>query len=646
MLTVRALDNTFAGPFTSGPTRQTVDVAVNGGTTAIAASTAGIGTSVFPVGTGGNTPPSLSGVPLSANLNELTTLSFIATASDPDAGQTLTFSLAGAPVNATIDPDSGVFSWTPTEAQGPNTFVFEVRVTDGFAITAATVTVIVDEVNTAPVLASVPATAIIVQGEPLTFTATATDSDLIHGLHNSLTFSLVGGPAGGVVNPDTGVFSWTPDGSVTAGDYSFAVRVADDGVPSLSDSKPITVSVVASGQTGGDVFIAGTAGNDVIKIMPGADPSKIVAWLNGDPVGVFDRSTITGKIVVLGLAGSDRITVWPKLNLPTDLIGGSGNDTLSGGAGSDTLEGGTGNDRMMGGKGDDTYQFAESWGKDSVVETANAGADTLDFSTLTSGLSATWSGTLIVTDALNRVSASQVEELKGGAGIDTLTGVGTSVWDLTGTNSGTLKGRYGFDGFENLRGGAGKDTFVFSDGAAVTGSIAGEAGSNSLDYSAYSTAITVNLTLGTATNVAGGISQIAGAIGGAGDDLLVGDAGRNTLIGGAGRDVIIGDAGGDVLSGGAGDDLLLADQTNLDVDVAGLASVRAEWTSGSAYLDRVAHLTGVGGGLNAGVVLDGNSVHEDSSKDVITGGDGQDWFLSGAGDKLTDKANNEIQTIL
>ncbi|MCC7018063.1 MAG: putative Ig domain-containing protein, partial [Rhodospirillales bacterium] len=31
----------------------------------------------------------------------------------------LTFSLIGAPLGASIDPDTGVFTWTPTEAQGP-----------------------------------------------------------------------------------------------------------------------------------------------------------------------------------------------------------------------------------------------------------------------------------------------------------------------------------------------------------------------------------------------------------------------------------------------------------------------------------------------------------------------------------------------
>ena len=56
-------------------------------------------------------------------VDEGTMLSFTATATDPDLpANALTFSLdPGAPTGASIDPQSGVFSWTPAEAQGPDT---------------------------------------------------------------------------------------------------------------------------------------------------------------------------------------------------------------------------------------------------------------------------------------------------------------------------------------------------------------------------------------------------------------------------------------------------------------------------------------------------------------------------------------------
>jgi hypothetical protein len=59
------------------------------------------------------------------------TVTFTASASDPDMGQTLTYSLgAGAPIGASIDPASGAFTWTPTTAQAGQIYNFNVVVTD------------------------------------------------------------------------------------------------------------------------------------------------------------------------------------------------------------------------------------------------------------------------------------------------------------------------------------------------------------------------------------------------------------------------------------------------------------------------------------------------------------------------------------
>src|SRR5204862_149850 len=67
----------------------------------------------------------------SKTVTQLSLLTFTATATDPDVGQTLTFSLdAGAPTGAAIDATTGVFTWTPTAAQGPGVFPITVQVTD------------------------------------------------------------------------------------------------------------------------------------------------------------------------------------------------------------------------------------------------------------------------------------------------------------------------------------------------------------------------------------------------------------------------------------------------------------------------------------------------------------------------------------
>ena len=64
-------------------------------------------------------------------VNELVLLSFSAQATDAD-GDVLTFTLdSGAPAGATIQPASGLFTWTPTEAQGPGSYPVTIRVSDG-----------------------------------------------------------------------------------------------------------------------------------------------------------------------------------------------------------------------------------------------------------------------------------------------------------------------------------------------------------------------------------------------------------------------------------------------------------------------------------------------------------------------------------
>ena len=59
-------------------------------------------------------------------------ITFLATALDPDLpSQTLSFSLgAGAPAGALMDAETGVFTWTPNEAQGGSSYQIGVIVTD------------------------------------------------------------------------------------------------------------------------------------------------------------------------------------------------------------------------------------------------------------------------------------------------------------------------------------------------------------------------------------------------------------------------------------------------------------------------------------------------------------------------------------
>jgi hypothetical protein len=49
-----------------------------------------------------------------------------------------------------------------------------------------------------------------------------------------------------------------------------------------------------------------------------------------------------------------------------------------------------------------------------------------------------------------------------------------------------------------------------------------------------------------------------------------------------------------------------------------------------------------GGGANGPFVLDSSTVFDDFRNDVLTGHGGQDWFFIGVGDKIKDRARNEL----
>ena len=169
---------------------------------------------------------------MTQTIDEQTLLTFTATASDPD-GDGYTFTLTGEPTGATIDPVTGVFTWTPTETQGPASYTFDVEVTDDGTPALAdteTITVTVNEVNNNPVLDPVGDQTIDEQ-TLLTFTATASDVDLPA---NTLTFTLSGEPTGATIDPVTGVFTWTPTETQGPASYTFDVEVTDDGTPTLA----------------------------------------------------------------------------------------------------------------------------------------------------------------------------------------------------------------------------------------------------------------------------------------------------------------------------------------------------------------------------------------------------------------------------
>jgi len=90
-------------------------------------------------------------------------------------------------------------------------------------------------------------------------------------------------------------------------------------------------------------------------------------------------------------------------------------------------------------------------------------------------------------------------------------------------------------------------------------------GNDTLDFSGYTQNQRINLTEGSYSDV-GGLkanvsialgATIENAIGGSGNDVIVGNNAANIIKGGAGNDVIYGGGGQDQLSGGSGKDIFV-----------------------------------------------------------------------------------------
>jgi Carbohydrate family 9 binding domain-like/Bacterial Ig domain len=174
----------------------------------------------------GNTPPTVPPIP-DESLVEGLPFTFTITAIDRDLpAQTLTFSLAtNAPTGAVVDPQSGVFTWTPTEAQGPSTNDLTVLVTDSgnpSLVGSFLFHIVVTETNAAPDFTAVTNRA-IAEGTLLTVTLSSTDSDLPS---QTLTYSLIAGPAGLTVSP-SGDVAWTPTEAQGPSTNAVTVRVSD-----------------------------------------------------------------------------------------------------------------------------------------------------------------------------------------------------------------------------------------------------------------------------------------------------------------------------------------------------------------------------------------------------------------------------------
>lgn len=153
-------------------------------------------------------------------------------------GSPLTFTVVAKPKHGKATGAGFKKTYKPTaNYSGLDSFTFIVS-TGCFSSPPATVKITVTPVADAPVLAPVGNKS-VVKNTTLTFTANATDADA----GQTLNFSLIGAPAGANINAASGVFTWKPAAN---GNYTFKIRVTDNGAPALFDEEQITVTVTTT----------------------------------------------------------------------------------------------------------------------------------------------------------------------------------------------------------------------------------------------------------------------------------------------------------------------------------------------------------------------------------------------------------------
>ncbi|WP_417711751.1 Ig-like domain-containing protein, partial [Pseudoalteromonas ardens] len=174
-----------------------------------------------------NDAPVISGTP-ATSVNEDSGYSFVPSASDVDAGDTLTFSVANLPSWASFSTSTGAISGTPGNSDVGVYQGIVVSVSDGtetVSLDAFAITVV--NVNDAPVITGTPGTSVN-EDSAYSFTPVASDID-----GDSLTFSIANKPDWATFDTSTGTLSGTPENG-DVGTSSDIVISVSDGTVSVS----------------------------------------------------------------------------------------------------------------------------------------------------------------------------------------------------------------------------------------------------------------------------------------------------------------------------------------------------------------------------------------------------------------------------
>lgn len=543
------------------------------------------------------------------------------TATDVDAGDTLTWSgnAEGVYGSFKIDPVTGKWTYVlntlDADTQGladgeTDTETFTATVTDSQGATdTQTITVTVTGANDAP---TGSATAVLSNGTEdvayIVSTASLTTgfSD-IDG--DALSVANLTANHGSVANNGDGTYTVTP-----TADYVGAVvltyQVVDGKGGVIGASQSFTLANGNDAPT--DITLTGgsvaenSANNTVVGSAAAVDPdagNSHTYSLVDNAGGRFAINSATGEIRVANgallnyeAATSHNITVkavdqggleYQKV-LTIQLTDAAETQTYNGTTGPDVF----------------TAPSDDNW-----VINALAGADTIT----------TKNGSDVV---------------RGAAGDDVInTGGGDDIVTFSGS-----------EGFDAVDGGEGNDRInALANGTAI--GLKSVTGIETISANGYANVSILGSTLGDTLNFSGVyLENISKIDGGGGNDVITGSVNADSIIGGAGNDTLAGDGGDDTFTvgasagvdsfdGGAGaNDRILASANNVAIGISALTGVEEISANG---------FTGVSIVLTTGddvvdftdVTLTGiTKINGGTGADQITGSAGADYIIGGAGD--------------
>ena len=282
--------------------------------------------------------------------------------------------------------------------------------------------------------------------------------------------------------------------------------------------------------------IVGGAGNDVFKISNGVTLSGTIN--GGGGTNTIDDTAFT-TVTTINLV-TNHITGVNGYSSIQMVIGGSNSGNAIFGPNTTTIfkitSADTGNlagigfsgfGNLNGGSVNNTYVFSNGATLSGRLN-GGTGSNTVNLSAYTTPTSFNLA-TMRFTGVAGPFSSIQ-SFIGGSHGLNKVLGsTSTNVFNITGANAGNLAG-ISFSRFRNLAGGTGNNTYVFSNGASLTGGIYGGGGTNTVNLSAYTTPTSVDLAASRFTGLGGSFSSIQSFIGSSnGSNLVSGPAAATTF---------------------------------------------------------------------------------------------------------------------